>query len=203
MAADAESAPVMDLPKSPALEPGGLEENPSPPPSALMSQASDLIPSPTMGLTNKPAAGTNLPEPSATRDDEEQVDYEGSSIGDATDEDRGDEDAEIGNAPGDGEGDDGHDSMDDITTFDDAPKAPSDKASGYTPFYLTGSPPPGTTTAPPSSEQQVAQVPAPLQEQHLPGSPVATASTTALPEANIVTSPLEQQVVQVSAPAQE
>ncbi|XP_020245297.1 mucin-7-like [Asparagus officinalis] len=171
-----------------------------------MSQGCGLSPSPTTGLMTKPAAGTNLPEPSATRDDEERVNYEGSLIGDAADEDRGDEDAKIGNVSGDGEGDDEHDSMDDITTFDDAPKAPSNKASSYTPFYLTdkpGSPPPGTTTAPPSSEQQVAQVPTPLQEQRLPGSPMATASTAALPGAITMTSPPEQQLVQVSAPAQE
>ncbi|XP_020245438.1 uncharacterized protein LOC109823571 [Asparagus officinalis] len=170
MAADAESAPVMDLPKSPALEPGGLEENPSPSPSALMSQAHDSIPSPTTGLM--------------------------------TDEDRDDEDAEIGNVPGDDEGDDGHDSMDDITTFDDAPKAPSNKASDYTPFYLTGSPP-SKTTAATTSKQDPAQVLAPPQEQHLPGSPTATASPVALPETIDATPSLEQQLVPVSTPAQE
>ncbi|XP_020243311.1 uncharacterized protein LOC109821541 [Asparagus officinalis] len=219
MAADAESAPVMDLPKSPALEPGGLEENPSPSPSALMSQAGDLIPSPITGLMNKPAAGTDLLKPSAAQDDEERVDYEGSSIGGAADEDRDDEDADVGNMPDDGEDDEEHDSIDDITTFDDAPKVPSDKASGYTPFYLTGklclfrllphafsvfrpffragSPTPGTTSAAPL-EQAPAPAPTPLPEQHLPGSSTATVSP-----ATVVTPPLEQQLVPVSAPAQE
>ncbi|XP_020250830.1 uncharacterized protein LOC109828211 [Asparagus officinalis] len=203
MATDAESALVMDLPRSPALEPGGLEENPSPPPSALMSQASDLIPSPTTGLMNRPAAGTNLSEPSAIGDDEERVDYEGSSTGDAADEDRDDdEDADVGNMPGDDAGDDEHNSMDDITLFDDVPKVPSDKASGYTPFHISGSPPTKTTAAT-TSEQDPVQVSAPPQEQHLPGSPTSAASPVAPPETIVTTPPLEQPVVQVSAPVQE
>ncbi|XP_020243184.1 uncharacterized protein KIAA0754-like [Asparagus officinalis] len=166
LAADAESAPVMDLPKSPALEPWGLDENPSPPPSVLMSQAGDLIPSPTTGLMKRSAAGTNLPEPSATRDDEERVDYEGSSIGGVADEDRDDEDADVGNMP------DG------------------------------GSPSPGTTAAT-TSEQEPAQMSAPLEEQHLPGSPTATVPPAALPETTAATPPPEQQLVLVSAPMQE
>ncbi|XP_020270793.1 uncharacterized protein LOC109845978 [Asparagus officinalis] len=164
MVADAESALVMDLPKSPALEPGGLKENPSPSPSALMSQANNSIPSPTTGLMNKPAAGTDLLEPSAAQDDEERVDYEGSSIGDAADEDRDDEDADVGNMPGS---------------------------------------PPTRTTAATTSEQDPAQVSAPPQEQHLPGSSTVAVSPTTLPGATTVTPPPEQQVVQVSAPVQE
>ncbi|XP_020263311.1 uncharacterized protein LOC109839292 [Asparagus officinalis] len=183
MAADAESSPAMDLPKSPASEPGCLEENPFPSPSALMSQANDSIPSPTTGLMNKPAVGIDLTEPSAAQDDDER-------------------DYDDGSSAGDDEGDDGHDSMDDITTFDDAPKAPSNKASDYTPFYLTGSPP-SKTTAATTSKQDPAQVLAPPQEQHLPGSPTATASPVALPETTDATPSLEQQLVPVSTPAQE
>ncbi|XP_020250864.1 uncharacterized protein LOC109828246, partial [Asparagus officinalis] len=138
--------------------------------AALISQAGDLMPSPTTGPMKRPAAGASLPEPSATRDDEERVDYEDSSIGDAADEDRGDEDADAGNMSGGGEDDEEHDSIDDITTFDDAPKVPSDKVSGYTPFHISGSPSPGTT-ATAASEPEPAQVSAPLEEQHLPGSP--------------------------------
>ncbi|XP_020266307.1 mucin-5AC-like [Asparagus officinalis] len=195
-AADAESAPVMDLPRSPALESGGLEENPFPSPSALMSQAGDLISSPTTGLMNKPATGTDLPEPSAAQDDEERVDYDDSPTGDVADGDRDDEDADAGKSGG-GEDDEEHDSIDDVTTFDDdAPKVPSDKAYGYTPFYLTGSPTPGTTTATasgqepvvlpetttatPPPEQQLVQVPASTQEQPLPDSSTVTTSSTTL-----------------------
>ncbi|XP_020270904.1 histone H3.v1-like [Asparagus officinalis] len=224
MAADAESTPVIDLPKSPALEPGGLEENPSPSPSALMSQAHDSIPSPTTGLMNKPAIGTDLPEPSAAQDDEERVYYDGSLTSDAADEDRDDEDAGVGNMPGDDAGEEEHNSMDDITIFDDAPKVPSDKASGYTPFHISGKPsflrilphvlsafrpffragsPPSKTTAATTSKQDPAQVSAPSQEQHLPGSPTATASPVALPETTDATPSLEQQLMPVSAPAQE
>ncbi|XP_020271014.1 FK506-binding protein 4-like [Asparagus officinalis] len=169
-----------------------------------------------MGLMNRPAAGTNLSEPFAIGDDEERVDYEGSSIGDAADEDRDDdEDADVGTMPGDDAGDDEHNSMDDITLFDDAPKVPSDKASGYNPFHISGKPsflrilphvlssfrpffrvgsPPTKTTAATTSEQDPAQVSAPPQEQHLPGS-----STVAV----TVTPPPEPQVAQVSAPAHE
>ncbi|XP_020249221.1 uncharacterized protein LOC109826608 [Asparagus officinalis] len=224
MAADAESAPAMDLPKSPVLETGGLEENPSPSPSALMSQANDSIPSPTTGLMNKPAVGTDLPEPSAAKDDEERVDYDGSSTGDAANEDRDDEVADVGNMPGDDARDEEHNSMDDITIFDDAPKVPSDKASGYTPFHISGNPsflrilphvlsafrpffragsPPSKTTAATTSKQDPAQVSAPPQEKHLPGSPTATASPVALSETTDATPSLEQQIVPVSAPAQE
>ncbi|XP_020243407.1 lateral signaling target protein 2 homolog [Asparagus officinalis] len=192
MATDVESAPVADPPRAPVLESQGHEENPSPPPSALMSQAGGLSPSPTMGLMTKPTVSTNLPESSAIRDDEERVDYEGSSIGDAADEDRDDEDADVGNKPCDDAEDEEHDSMDDITTLDDAPKAPSDKASGYTPFYLTGSPPPRTTTATPPTEQQITHVSTPLQEQHLPGSSMAAVSPATLPGAITVTPPPEQ-----------
>ncbi|XP_020270570.1 uncharacterized protein LOC109845711 [Asparagus officinalis] len=157
MAADAESAPVMDLPKSPALEPGGLEENPSPSPPVLMSQVGDLIPSPTTGLMNKPAAGTDLPEPSAAQDDEERVDYEGSSIGGAADEDRDDEDVDVGNTPDDGSPSPGTTAA---TTSEPEPAQMSDPLEEQ---HLPGSPttivPPAalleTTAATPPPEQQL------------------------------------------------
>ncbi|XP_020271433.1 uncharacterized protein LOC109846596 [Asparagus officinalis] len=222
--ADAESAPVMDLPRSPVLEPGGLEENPSPSPSALVSQAGDMVPSPTTGPMRRPTDGASL-EPSAAQDDEERVDYDDSPTDDAADEDRGDEDADAGNMSGGGEDDDEHDSIDDVTTFDDdAPKVPSDKVSGYTPFHISGkssffrllplvfsafrpffragSPTPGTTSAAPL-EQEPAQVLALPQEPHLSGSPTVTVPPVALPETTAATPPPEQQLVQVSAPMQE
>ncbi|XP_020272380.1 mucin-1-like [Asparagus officinalis] len=158
----------MDLPRSPALESGGLEENSFPSPSALMSQAGDLISSPTTGLMNKPAARTDLPEPSAAQDDEEQVDYDDSPTGDAANGYRGNEDADVGNMSGGGE----------------------------------GSPSPGTTAAA-TSEPEPAQVSAPLEEQHLPGSSTATASPAALPETTAATPPPKQQLVQALAPMQE
>ncbi|XP_020271434.1 GATA type zinc finger protein asd-4-like [Asparagus officinalis] len=65
-----------------------------------------------------------------------------------------------------------------------------------------GSPTPGTTSAAPL-EQEPAQVSAPLEEQHLPGSPTATVPPVALPEATAATPPPEQQLMQVSAPMQE
>ncbi|XP_020272800.1 uncharacterized protein LOC109847978 [Asparagus officinalis] len=65
-----------------------------------------------------------------------------------------------------------------------------------------GSPTLGTTSAAPL-EQEPAQVSAPLEEQHLPGSPTATVPPVALPETTAATPPPEQQLVQVSAPMQE
>ncbi|XP_020254094.1 uncharacterized protein LOC109831166 [Asparagus officinalis] len=182
MAADAESAPVMDLPKSPALEPGGLEKNSSPSPSALMSQAGDLIPSPTMGLMNKPAVGTDLPEPSAAQDDEERVDYEDSSIGGAADEDRDDEDVDVGNMPD-------HSSPPSKTIAATTSKQDPAQVSAPPPEqHLPRSPTataspvafPETTDATPSLEQQIVPVSALAQEQPLPASSSAAASPTAL-----------------------
>ncbi|XP_020258836.1 brain acid soluble protein 1-like [Asparagus officinalis] len=133
-----------------------------------MSQTHDSIPSPTTGLMNKPATGTDLLKPSAAQDDEEHVDYDDFPTGDAADGDRGNEDADVGNMSGGGE----------------------------------GSPSPETTAAD-ASEPEPAQVSAPLEEQHLPGSSTTTASPAALPETTAATPPLEQQLVQVSAPMQE
>ncbi|XP_020243099.1 classical arabinogalactan protein 9-like [Asparagus officinalis] len=62
---------------------------------------------------------------------------------------------------------------------------------------MSGSPSPGTTAAT-TSEQS-----APLEEQHLRGSPTATVPPVALPETTVATPPPEQQLVPVLAPVQE
>ncbi|XP_020258762.1 uncharacterized protein LOC109835186 [Asparagus officinalis] len=67
---------------------------------------------------------------------------------------------------------------------------------------IGGSPSPGTTAAT-ASEPEPAQVSAPLEEQHLRGSPTATVPPVALPETTVAAPPPEQQLVPVLAPVQE
>ncbi|XP_020243083.1 uncharacterized protein LOC109821307 [Asparagus officinalis] len=82
---------------------------------------------------------------------------------------------------------------------------PRSPAAAVPPFQVPpvgGSPSPGTTAAT-ASEPEPAQVSAPLEEQHLRGSPTATVPPVALPETTVAAPPPEQQLVPVLAPVQE
>ncbi|XP_020244990.1 uncharacterized protein KIAA0754-like [Asparagus officinalis] len=152
MVADAESAPVMDLP------------------------------SPTTGLMKSPAAGASLPESSAVPGDEERVDYDDSPAGDAVDRDRGDEDADVGNMSGEGSPTPGTTSAAPLEQEPAQVSAPLEEqhlpgspTATVPPVAL-----PETTAATPPPEQQLMQVSAPMQEQPLPDSSVVAASPKAV-----------------------
>ncbi|XP_020256989.1 mucin-7-like [Asparagus officinalis] len=129
-----------------------LNEGQSPTSSVLLPHSGTIIPSPTTGRLTQVDTHASSPELS-TADDDEPLDYGSSSHHEDADEDESDDD--------------------NFYAWADQPPPPSDKASGYLPFYPTGSP---TTEAAGTSSSL------PSQATDAPPSESMPVTTSSLPE---------------------
>ncbi|XP_020250302.1 uncharacterized protein LOC109827699 [Asparagus officinalis] len=129
-----------------------LNKGQSPASSVLLPHSGTIIPSPTTDRLTQVDTHASSPELLAA-DDDEPLDYGSSSHHEDADEDESDDD--------------------DFYDWADQPPPPSDKASGYLPFYPTGSP---TTEAAGTSSSL------PSQATDAPPSESVPVTTSSLPE---------------------
>ncbi|XP_020243301.1 uncharacterized protein LOC109821532 [Asparagus officinalis] len=138
-----------------------LNESQSPASSILLPPSGTNIPSPTTGRLTQVDTTASSPGLSAA-DDDEPLDYGSSSHhDDDADEDDTDDDEPLDYGSSSHHDDDAdEDDSDDDDFYDWAhqPPPPPDKASGYLPFYPTGSPTPEAAGTPSSLHPQAADV---------------------------------------------